>query len=125
METLIKAGGYYNIGLILFHLSFWRIFNWSEDLRNVSFVNGAIIQVLNISLTLVFVIFAYISLVHTDALLSTPMGNSLLILMALFWLARAAQQIVFFKLEHPLSWLFLLVFMTGCVLYAVPAASIL
>ena len=125
METLIKAGGYYNIGLILFHLSFWRIFNWSEDLKRLSLLNGAIMQVLNISLILAFVIFAHISLVHTGALLNTPLGNSLLVLMALFWLARTIQQIVFFKLRHPLSWLFLLVFTTGCVLYAVPAASIL
>ncbi len=125
MEAVIKAGGFFNIGMILFHLGFWRLFNWSEDLKNISFLNSAIMQVLNISLTLAFVIFAYISLVHTGALLSTPLGNSLLILMALFWLARAAQQIVFFRLKHPLSWVFLLVFLTGCVLYAIPAARVL
>ena len=125
METLIKAGGFFNIGLILFHLAFWHLFNWSEDLKKLSFLNSAIMQVLNISLTLAFAIFAYISLAHTGALLSTPLGNSLLVLIALFWLARAIQQIVFFKLRHPLSWLFLLIFTTGFVFYTIPAASIL
>lgn len=125
METLIKAGGFFNIGLVLFHLSFWRLFNWQEDLKNVSSLNSAVMQVLNISLTVVFIIFCYISLAHTTELLTTPLGHSLLVLMALFWLARSIQQILFFKLQHPLSRVFLLVFMTGFVLYAIPAVSIL
>ena len=125
METIIKAGGLFNIGLALFHLSFWRLFDWHNELKNISTLNSAVMQVLNISLTLVFVIFAYISLAHNQALLGTPLGHSLLVLMALFWLARSIQQIVFFGLGHPLSWLFLLVFITGFALYAIPAATIL
>jgi hypothetical protein len=125
METLIRIGGIYNIGLILFHLSFWRIFNWNEELDRVSFLNRAVMQVLNISLMFAFAIFAYISLVYTSELMNSPLGNSLLVLMALFWLARSVQQLVFYKLKHWLSWLFLLLFMTGCLLYAIPAASLL
>ena len=125
METLIRIGGIYNIGLILFHLSFWRIFNWNEELGRVSFLNRAVMQVLNISLMFAFAIFAYISLMHAGELLNSPLGNSLLVLMALFWLARSGQQIVFYKLKHWLSWLFLLLFMTGVLLYAIPAATLL
>jgi len=101
METLIIAGGFYNIGLVVFHLLFWRIFNWDSDLRDVSALNSAIMQVLNISLILVFAIFSYVSLVYTTELLTSDLGRTLLILMALFWLARSIQQIVFFKLHHP------------------------
>jgi hypothetical protein len=125
METLIRIGGIYNIGLILFHLSFWRIFNWNEELGRVSFLNRAVMQVLNISLMFAFVIFAYISLVHTSELLQSALGNSLLVLMALFWLARSVQQVMFFKLQHWLSWLFLLLFFSGFLLYAIPAATLL
>ena len=125
MESLIRIGGIYNIGLILFHLSFWRIFSWNEELDRVSFLNRAVMQVLNISLMFAFAIFAYISLVHTNELIHSPLGNSLLVLMALFWLARSVQQIVFYKLRHWLSWLFLLLFMTGFLLYAIPAAALL
>jgi len=32
MEALIKAGGIYNIVLVVFHMLFWHIFNWGEDL---------------------------------------------------------------------------------------------
>lgn len=121
METLIKAGGIYNIALVVFHLLFWRIFNWKEDLRSLSFLNRAVMQVVNLSLTMVFVLFAYLSLAHSDELLTTPLGNSLLIFMALFWLARSAMQAMFFKLEHWSSVAFLFFFLAGAVLYGIPA----
>jgi hypothetical protein len=121
MEALIKAGGFYNIGLIIFHLMFWRIFNWGSDLASLSFLNRAIMQVLNVSLIIVFVIFAYISFAHTHELITTSLGRSLLSLVALFWLARTVQQVLFFKLAHWASWLFLLLFFSGSLLYGIPA----
>lgn len=124
MELLIKLGGIYNIVLVIFHLLFWRIFNWKEDLRSLSFLNRAIMQVLNLSLTFAFVIFSYISLVHTKELISTSLGQSLLGLIALFWLARSVEQVVFFKLKNWRSIAFLGFFLVGTVLYAVPAIYI-
>lgn len=124
MELLIKAGGIYNIVLVIFHLLFWRIFNWKEDLRSLSFLNRAIMQVLNLSLTFAFVIFSYISLVHTKELISTSLGQSLLGFIALFWLARSVEQVVFFKLKNWCSIAFLVFFLVGTVLYAVPAIYI-
>ena len=124
MELLIKAGGIYNIVIVIFHLLFWRIFNWKEDLRSLSFLNRAIMQVLNLSLTFAFVIFSYISLVHTKELISTSLGQSLLGLIALFWLARSVEQVVFFKLKNWRSIAFLVFFLVGTVLYAVPAIYI-
>lgn len=124
MELLIKAGGIYNIVLVIFHLLFWHIFNWKEDLRSLSFLNRAIMQVLNLSLTFAFVIFSYISLVHTKELISTSLGQSLLGLIALFWLARSVEQVVFFKLKNWRSIAFLVFFLVGTVLYAVPAIYI-
>lgn len=125
METLIKAGGFYTIALIVFHLLFWRIFNWDQELKQISYLNRATMQVLNISLTFAFVIFSYISLFHPTELLTTSLGNSLLVLIALFWLARAVQQIFFYKLRHWASWAFLILFVTGGVLYAIPAIHII
>ena len=121
MELLVKAGGIYNFVLVIFHLLFRHIFRWDEDLRSLSFLNRAIMPVLNLSLTLAFVIFGYISLVHTKELLTTPLGQSLLILMAVFWFVRAIEQPVFFGLKHWGSVAFMLFFLAGSVLYAVPA----
>jgi hypothetical protein len=119
--SLITVGGMYCIAFAVFHLLFWRIFNWSEDLRSLSFLNRAIMQVLNLSLTIVFILFAYVSLVHTNELLTTPLGNSLLIFISLLWFARAAMQPIFFKFKHWGSIAFFLLFLLGGVLYGLPA----
>jgi hypothetical protein len=121
METLIKVGGVYNIILVVFHMLFWRIFNWGDDLRTLSILNKAVMQVLNISLIFVFVIFAYVSLAHSLELLTSPLGKSLLILMAVFWLIRSILQVVFFRLRHWGSVAFMVFFIAGAFLYGIPA----
>ena len=81
-------------------------------------------QVVNLSLTFVFGIFGYISLVHSRELLQSPLGNSLLVLIALFWFFRAIEQVVFFRLRHWGSAVFLVIFLTGALLYAIPAVNV-
>ncbi len=121
MEILVKAGGIYSLGFVIFHLLFWRLFDWDTDLRSLSFLNRAIMQVVNLSLTFVFVMFGAISLLHTRELLETPLGHSLLLLIALFWLFRAILQPIFFKLKHWGSVVFFAVFLLGSLLYGIPA----
>jgi hypothetical protein len=120
VKILIIAGGFYTIGLIAFHLLFWQIFDWKQDLERVSSLNRATMQVLNISLMFAFIIFSYISIAHTAELLTSSLGHGLLALMSLFWLARSFQQIIFYKLHHWVSRAFLLLFLSGTLLYAIP-----
>ena len=77
-------------------------------------------QILNLSLTLVFLIFAYVSLFHTAELLGTSLGRALLLMISVFWLLRAAEQVLFFRLRRPLSVAFFVVFLVGGLLYAYP-----
>ena len=122
-EKLIIAGGIYNIVLIMFHLMFWQLFKWPETLDALNYVNKATIQVLNISITFIFFIFSYISFVHTQELLTTPLGHSLLLLISVLWLFRAAQQIFFYKLKHKASVGLTVFFLIGAVLYGIPAIT--
>ncbi len=119
-ETVILIGGIYNIVLVIFHLSFWKIFNWEKDLKRITFLNGNILQILNLSLTFVFVIFAYISIFYTTDLLSTSLGLTLLRLISFFWFFRALQQIYFFGLKNKISLLFFIGFLLGAVIYLYP-----
>ena len=119
-ETLIIAGGIYTVALIIFHALLWRIFNWPETLMPLNYVNKATIQVLNISITFIFFIFAYISFAHTQELLNTDLGRTLLVLISSLWLFRAAQQVVFYKLKHKASVALAFYFLLGAVLYGVP-----
>jgi hypothetical protein len=123
MITLIKIGGLFNLVLALFHLMFWQLFNWREDLRSLSFLNRGIMQVLNLTLTFVFIMFAYLSLVHTYELYLTTLGRSLLLSISVLFMLRALMQVVYFRLTHWLSTVFLLLFIAGGLLYGIPAVS--
>jgi hypothetical protein len=119
-ELLIRLGGLYTIGLIIFHVLFWRLFNWPASLAPLNFVNRATMQVLNISITLIFCIFAYVSFAHSAELLHTPLGNTLLVLISWLWLIRAVLQVVFYKLGHKASVGLSLYFLLGACLYGLP-----
>ena len=123
MHALIKAGAIYNLALVVFHLLFWKLFNWADDLRSLSVLNRATMQVMNLSLVVVFLMFAYLSLVHTDQLYSTTLGRALLLSIAVFFMLRAILQVVFFRLQHWISYVFLAYFIAGGVLYGIPATS--
>ncbi len=119
-EVWIVIGGIYHLLLIVFHLMFWKIFDWRRDLASLGFLNRQIMQVLNLCLIFVFVIFAYVSFEHSAELLSTGLGQALLLLIAVFWFARAIEQVIFFRLRRLLSIGFLLAFVLGGLLYLYP-----
>ena len=120
LESVIFAGGIYNIILVIFHLTFWKLFKWKKDLARITFINRAVMQVLNLSLTLVFLIFAYISLFHAQELISTNLGISLLLMISIFWFLRAIEQIIFFGLKNVTSVMFFLFFLLGSIIYLYP-----
>jgi len=119
-EKLVFIGGVYHVGLIFFHLSFWKLFNWPESINTLNKVNKSTIQVLNITITFILFIFAYISLVHPQELLNTHLGNTILLLLSILWFFRAVQQIYYYKLKHNLSIFLLFYFSFGGVIYALP-----
>ncbi len=111
------------ITLAVFHVLFWRIFKWPETLAPLNRVDRATTQVLNISITFIFAIFAYISLAHTDELLNTTLGKSILILISIFWLFRTGQQIVFYDMRHKVSIGLTIYFLVGALLYGIPGIA--
>ena len=119
-ESLVVAGGVYTAVFAVFHLFFWKLFRWRTDLATLTSLNRAIVQILNLCLTFVFVVFAYLSLAHSVELLSTALGRSLLFLIAVFWYLRAIEQVIFFGLRRRLSIAFFVIFLVGGSLYAVP-----
>ncbi len=120
MKILITIGGFIWLACFVFHIFFWKLFNWKQDLQSLNDVNRAIMQVLNLCLMLVFLIFGYVSIFHTDELLTTGLGKSILVGIALFGIFRAIEQIVFFDHKHNLSKLVLATALTGAVIYLIP-----
>ena len=77
--TTIMIGGVYNLGFAIFHLMFWRIFRWKKDLSRLTFINRSVMQILNLCLTFVFLLVAYISFFNTSELIQTNLGKALLV----------------------------------------------
>ncbi len=122
-EILVLCGGIFMLSLVAFHVLFWRIFNWPETLMSLDHINKSTMQVLNLSITFIFVIFAYISFMHTDELLNTALGKSILILISILWLFRAVQQILFYGARHKASVGLAIYFLVGALLYGIPGFS--
>ena len=118
-EAALVAGGVFNLAFVVFHLLFWRLFHWKEDLASLTPINRAVMQVLNLCLTVMFCVMAYVSLFHRQEMLVTHLGRTLLIAFALFWFLRMLQQIIFFA-HTKTSHVFTLIFLLGCVLYVAP-----
>ena len=123
MKTLIIIGGFLWLTFFVFHIFFWKLFAWKQDLENVTNTNKAIMQVLNLCLMLCFLIFAYISIFQTDELLTTSLGKSLLVGMILFAVFRAIEQIIFFDLKNVRSKIVLFVALLGATIYLIPLVS--
>lgn len=119
-QTFLFAGGVFHLAIAVFHLFFWRIFHWKEDLASLTRINRAIVQILNLCLTFLFFVVAYVSFVHAAELISTPLGRTILASIALFWTLRLILQFVFFGARHKVSILFIVVFAIGAALYLLP-----
>ena len=120
MRFLIQIGGVLWLICFVFHVLFWRLFDWKHGLDSIAKVNKGIIQVLNLCLMLCFLIFAYISLVQTDELLTSPLGKSLIVGMALFGIFRVVEQFMFFDLQLFRSKLVLFGALLIGIVYTIP-----
>ncbi len=119
MKTLIIVGGFYCLAFAIFHLAFWKLFDWKTELPKLNEINRGVMQVLNIRLTYIFLVFAFILFFFNDKLLTTNLGKMILAVISLFWLMRAIEQPIFWKFDK-ISAAFFAVFLFGAVIFAVP-----
>ncbi len=103
----------------LFHLAFWKLFDWKRELPKLNQVNRGVLQVLNLRLTYLFFVFSFISFFFADDLLTTNLGRVILGALSLFCLMRAIEQTIFWKFDK-IGAAFFVVFLLGAVIFAVP-----
>ena len=118
-SAALAAAGWFHLAFALFHLSFWKLFRWREELPRLGFINRAVMQILNLRLTYLFFVFAGLMLALPEEMLGTRLGVALLAAIWLGWAMRAVEQVVFFGVRHPASAAFTLVFLLGAALPAV------
>lgn len=91
----IYAAAGYNVALAVFHLGFWRLFRWREELPKLRPVNRGVMQVMNIMLTFLFLSMAALLAGRAEEVAGTSLGRALLIASTGFWLLRAMLQPLF------------------------------
>ncbi len=111
MKTLIIIGGFYCLAFAIFHLAFWKIFDWKTDLPKLNDTNRGVMQVLNLRLTYIFLAFAFISIFFNSDLLTTDVGKTILAMISLFWLMRAIEQPIFWQFSDRISIAFFVIFL--------------
>jgi len=83
-------------------------------------VNRSIMQILNLRLTYVFLVMAFVLFVFQPELIVTKLGQALLIAFSIFWFMRAVEQVVFFGLKHKVSNALTVLFLVGGVIHLLP-----
>jgi len=119
-EVSLFAGGIFNLGFAVFHLFFWKLFDWRKDLASLTPVNRSVMQILNLCLTFMISVMAFVSLFLPREMLTTILGKYLLVAFALFWFLRMLEQIFVFEVKGRLSVIFTLIFLLGSLFYLVP-----
>jgi len=119
MKNLIYIGGIYCLVFAIFHLAFWKLFDWKNDLPKLKSVNRGVIQVLNLRLTYVFIVVAFISFFFAEDLINTKLGNVILGAVSIFAVMRAIEQLIFWKIEK-IGVAFFFIFLIGAGIFAIP-----
>lgn len=119
-DLLIQLAGLHSFGFALFHMGFWKLFDWKRELRKSGFVNAAITQILNLRLIYLFLGVGLGCFMFTDALQHTALGRAALAFMALFWLGRTVEQFIFLRRRHWRVHLLTALFVLGTLLFALP-----
>lgn len=120
MITVLHLCGIYSFCFALFHIGFWKIFNWKEEVRSLSFANKGILQTLNVQIIWFFSMVAIICFAFPKELVSTNFGKTFLGGNAAFWLIRAINQFIFFRINHYKIHILTIIFLLGAILFTIP-----
>jgi hypothetical protein len=119
--VLLALCAAHSFALAVFHLMFWRLFRWREELPRMSVPNRAILPILNLRLTYVFIGVGALCIAFPRDLVGTPLGRAIMLGMAGFWLCRLIEQFVYLRIDRPAVHALSAVFALGTVLFAWPA----
>lgn len=118
--VIVYIAGVYSLGLAVFHMLFWKIFRWKEDLPHLKFSNRAIMQILNVRIIYYLLFIACLCFLFTDELLNTQLGQVILIGTALFWAGRTVEQFIFLRKDHLPIHVLTALFILGTMLFLIP-----
>lgn len=112
--------GFFNIVLIIFHVLFWKVFNWKTTLSKGTKANAVAMQIMNIQLIYLFLAMSLLYFIFPNELLQTKIGNTILFGYAGFWIIRFLQQFIFLKMKGSFVIKLTLLFLFGAIIHSLP-----
>lgn len=92
MEILLKIGGVYHLLCAVQHIFFPQILRWNKTFAplgpKIADETKMTLNIMNMVILFFWVMLAYIPFFHTQDLLITGIGKSLLTFIVLFWIFR-------------------------------------
>lgn len=119
-NDFLVIGTIHSLGFAVFHVFFWKIFRWKEDLKRVSLASRAILQIANLRLIYLFICMAALTFFFSAELLHSSLGRWILIGISGFWWGRLIEQFVFLRVNSPMVHILSVFFFAGGVLYLIP-----
>lgn len=120
MKAIIFFCGIYSLAFALFHVVFWRLFRWKQELTKLTVFNRAITQILNLRIIYFFLFVAVLCFAFPSELVSSRLGKAFLAGISLFWLGRTIEQFIFFRMNNKWVNILTFIFITGAILFALP-----
>lgn len=118
-QVWIYAAAGYNLAIAVFHLGFWRMFRWKEELAKLHPVNRGVMQVMNLMLMAFLFLMAAVLVLNAAEISATPLGRLLLAGLAALWVLRAILQPIFWRgVPKATNMAFICLFMLGAGLHA-------
>ena len=117
---MLSICGVYNLAFAIFHIFFWKIFKWNDDLKKISMGNRAIIQILNIRLIYIFFLMSFVYFFYPEQLLNTELGSVLLLAFFGFWVGRTIEQFIFLRVKSKMVTILTMVFFVGIIVHLLP-----
>jgi hypothetical protein len=121
MDPWMLACALYCFAFAVFHMLFWKLFDWPNELQKTGAVTRAITQILNLRLIYVFLAVGVICLAYPHEMRTTPVGRALLIGMSCFWAGRLAEQFIFMRVNKKSVHVLSVLFFAGMLLFLLPA----
>jgi len=120
LEIIIIIGGIHSLFFALFHIGFWKIFNWKSELKKMNLQNRAIIQISNLCLIYFFIFITFFCFFFTKELFSSLFGKVFLGGISLFWLTRTIEQFIFLPLNKLIVHGLTVLFVVGFIIFLLP-----
>lgn len=116
----IKICAFYNLAFFVFHLFFWKLLDWKNELAKLKPINGGVMQILNLRLIYVFLLMSMTCFFFPDELASTQLGKFLLLGFFLFWFGRLIEQFIFLRMKSKVLTILTAAFIAGVILHLLP-----